>query len=189
MEWLKTHRNDAIIKAFQKKQTLLLKPAAWNAAEGRQSGLALDFIASACALCAPSGPSAHWAKKRNLRFFKRADYILVAVLMLLGGALALFLYATRKSGGYVSVQVDGETVMELSLEEDTRILVGEGGKFTNLLVIEGGAARIAEASCPDQICVNHGAIRYAGESIVCLPHKLVVSVEGGAPGGVDATAR
>ena len=33
------------------------------------SGLALDFIVSACARSAPSGPSAHWMKKRNLRFF------------------------------------------------------------------------------------------------------------------------
>ena len=187
MEWLKTHRNDAIIKAFQKKQTLLLKPAAWNAAEGRQSGLALDFIASACALCAPSGPSAHWVKKRNLRFFNRADYILVAVLMLLGGALTLFLHATRKSGGYVSVQVDGETVMELPLDKAAQVVLGEGGR-TNTLVIRNGTAQVTEAGCPDQVCVRQGAVQYAGESIVCLPHRLIVSIEGGAGSGVDGIA-
>ena len=108
--------------------------------------------------------------------------------MLLGGALAVFLYATRQDGGYVSVQMDGQTVMELPLDEDTQILLGEGGEFTNLLVIESGAARVAEANCPDQICVNHGAIRYEGESIVCLPHRLVVSIEGGPGNDIDGTA-
>ena len=118
----------------------------------------------------------------------RNDAILVAVLLLLGGVLALFLRLTRQAGGVVSVQVDGATVMELPLDEDTRLVLGEGA-HTNTLVIQDGAARVVEASCPDQICVNHGAIRYEGESIACLPHRLVVTVEGGQAGGVDASAK
>ena len=117
------------------------------------------------------------------------DLLLTAALLVLGGALALFLFATRRDGGTVRVQVDGCTELELPLGEDARILLGEGGEFTNLLVIENGAARIVEANCPDQICVNHGAIRYEGESIVCLPHRLVVRVEGGGENPVDGTAR
>ena len=115
----------------------------------------------------------------------RNDAILIAALMLLGGALAVFLYATRQSGGYVSVQMDGQTVMELPLSEDTQVLLGEDG-HTNTLVIRNGTARVAEATCPDQICVRQGAVQYEGESIVCLPHKLVVSVEGGQGSGIDA---
>lgn len=118
----------------------------------------------------------------------RNDAILIAVLLILGGALAAFLYATRQSGGYVSVQVDGETLMELPLSEDTRIVLGSG-EHTNTLVIENGTARVAEAACPDQICVNQGTVQYEGESIVCLPHKLVVTVMGGQANGVDATVR
>lgn len=116
------------------------------------------------------------------------DLLLIAGLLILGGALALFLYAVRQEGGTVRVQADGETVMELPLNEDTRLVLGEDG-HTNTLVIENGTARVAEADCPDQICVSHGAIRYAGESIVCLPHRLVVSVEGGQTDNVDATAK
>ena len=105
--------------------------------------------------------------------------------MLLGGALAVFLYATRQDGGYVSVQMDGQTVMELPLSEDTQVLLGEDG-HTNTLVIRNGTAQVMEADCPDQICVRQGAVQYEGESIVCLPHKLVVSVEGGQGSGIDA---
>ena len=53
---------------------ILLKSAANFAAEGRISGLALDFIGSTRVLCTPSGSMAHWLKKRNLRFFKCGDY-------------------------------------------------------------------------------------------------------------------
>ena len=117
----------------------------------------------------------------------RNDVILVAVLLVLGGALALFLWFTRQAGGYVSVRVDGEVLMELPLDVDTRIVLGEGA-HTNTLVIENGTARVVEAACPDQICVRQGAVRYEGESIVCLPHRLVIAVEGGQANDVDATA-
>ena len=117
----------------------------------------------------------------------RNDVLLIAVLLILGGALAVFLYATRQTGGFVSVQVDGKLLMELPLSEDARIVLGSG-EHTNVLVIENGTAQVVEASCPDQVCVNQGAVQYAGESIVCLPHKLVVTVEGGQVNDVDAIA-
>lgn len=118
----------------------------------------------------------------------RNDAILVAVLVFLGGALALFLWLTRQDGGYVSVQVDGEVLLELPLGEDTRLELGDGG-HTNVLVIEDGTAQVVAASCPDQICVNQGPIRYEGESIVCLPHRLVVTIEGGQANDVDGTVK
>lgn len=118
----------------------------------------------------------------------RNDAILIAVLLLLGGALAVFLRLTRQDGGYVSVQVDGEQLMELPLSADTQVVLGSG-EHTNTLAIENGVARVVEATCPDRICVNQGAVRYEGESIVCLPHKLVITVEGGQTGDLDATVR
>ena len=117
----------------------------------------------------------------------RNDLLLVAAMLLLGGVLALFLRLTRQTGGTVSVRMDGEVVMKLPLGEDAQIVLGEGGR-TNTLVIAGGKARVIEASCPDRICVGQGAIQYAGESIVCLPHRLVVTVEGGPPPVIDAAA-
>lgn len=117
----------------------------------------------------------------------RNDVLLAAALLLLGGALALFLWLTRQTGGIVSVQMDGQVILELPLDEDTQIILGEG-EHTNTLVIRGGKAQVVEASCPDKICVGHGAIQYAGESIVCLPHKLVITVEGGPSPDIDAAA-
>ena len=48
---------------------------------------------------------------------RRNDVLLIAILLAAGGVLALFLWSTRQNGGYVSVQVDGETLMELPLDE------------------------------------------------------------------------
>ena len=116
----------------------------------------------------------------------RNDLLLAAALLRLGGAMALLLWLTRQAGGTVSVQVDGEVIMELPLSEDRSLVLGEGER-TNTLVIRDGKAQVVEASCPDKICVGQGAIQYTGESIVCLPHKLVITVRGGAASGVDGS--
>ena len=122
----------------------------------------------------------NWLKTR------KNDVLLAAALLLLGGALALFLLFTRQEGGTVRVQIDGETVMELPLDQDARLVLGEG-EGTNTLTVSGGTAQIVQADCPDQVCVRQGAVRYAGESIVCLPHRLIVTIEGGAAGGIDGS--
>ena len=116
----------------------------------------------------------------------RNDMFLVAALLLLGGALALFLWLTRQAGGTVTVQIDGKTVLELPLDKNAELVLGEG-EHTNTLVIRDGKAQVVEASCPDQICVRQGAVQYAGESIVCLPHRLAVTVRGGVSGGLDGS--
>lgn len=116
----------------------------------------------------------------------RNDVILIAALLLAAGALALFLLLTRQTGGVARVQIDGETVLELPLDQDAQVILGEG-EHTNTLIIENGAAQVIAADCPDQVCVRQGAVRYSGESIVCLPHKLIVTIEGGGTTDVDGS--
>jgi hypothetical protein len=55
-------------------------------------------------------------------------------------------------------------------------------------VIENNTARIKEADCPDELCVHQKEISKTGESIICLPHKLVIRISGGEEKEVDAMA-
>ena len=45
-----------------------------------------------------------------------------------------------------------------------------------------------EADCPDRLCMRRGAIRYAGDSIICLPNKVVVEISGEDALNLDAVA-
>lgn len=54
----------------------------------------------------------------------------------------------------------------------------ETGSY-NLLAVSDGTVTMEAADCKDQICVHHRPIKSEGESIICLPHKLVVEMEGG----------
>lgn len=78
------------------------------------------------------------------------------------------------------VSRDGVVEERLPLSEDTRLLLKDASGNENLLVIEGGSVRLEDADCPDRLCVRQGAISRSGESIICLPHKLVITIEGRA---------
>ncbi len=116
------------------------------------------------------------------------DILLIAALLVLAGAVFGLLRLTRARGGEAVVTVDGQTVAVLPLAADTALTVGEDRGFRNTVEVAGGRVRVTDADCPDRLCVRQGWISYDGESIVCLPHKLVVAVRGGE-GGPDAIAR
>ncbi len=116
------------------------------------------------------------------------DILLIAALLALAGAVFGLLRLTRARGGEAVVTVDGQTVAVLPLAADTALTVGEDRGFRNTVEVSGGRVRVTDADCPDRLCVRQGWISYDGESIVCLPHKLVVAVRGGED-GLDAIAR
>ena len=80
------------------------------------------------------------------------------------------------------VTIDGEVFGSWPLSEDRTVEIGDG----NRLVIEDGKADMVWADCPDKLCVNQKAISREGESIICLPNKVVVSIVGGEEREVDA---
>lgn len=108
----------------------------------------------------------------------RNDLILVAAILLIAAAGFLLYRANRQPGAFAAVKVDGEVTETYPLSENVEVPIttGEGGEYENLLVIEDGKARIATANCPDEICVKTRPVSYVGETIVCLPHKVVIEI-------------
>ena len=112
---------------------------------------------------------------------KKSDLILILVLLLAAAAGGLFLLFSRHEGTEVVVRINNAVVDRLPLDVDAEKTYELGDGEYNTLVIRDGMARVVEASCPDQICVrNYGSgIRYEGQTIICLPHRLEVSIENG----------
>lgn len=121
---------------------------------------------------------------KKTTFFKnkkiRNDIILAAVILIIAVAGLLFIKFTKAPGNSVVVKIDGKEVVTYSLSDNVRyeIKTGENDEHLNVLVIEKGTAYITEANCPDGICKDYRPISYVGETIVCLPHKVVVEVIG-----------
>lgn len=118
---------------------------------------------------------------------KKNDMLLFGGVILLA-AVTLLLYALfSKKGSCVLVLRDGVETERYLLSEDIEVEIKtEYG--TNHLKIENGYASVTEADCPDKLCVHQKKISKSGESLICLPHRLVIQVESEEKTDTDAVA-
>ena len=118
----------------------------------------------------------------------RNDIILAVVIVLIAAAGLLLFTMNKEVGSTASVKIDGNEVASYSLSENIEIPIktGDNDEYINILTIKDGKAFISEADCPDKICVETRAVSYVGETIVCLPHKLVIEITNeNTDGGLD----
>ena len=120
---------------------------------------------------------------------KKGDIILI-VVVLVAAALLYFsgILSPGGKGAEAQVYVDGQLKETIDLSKDGEYTF-ETENGVNTLKIENGEAKMISADCPDQICVNHGAVSKENESITCLPHKLIVEIHGGEKTDVDVVAQ
>jgi hypothetical protein len=108
----------------------------------------------------------------------RNDIILIGAILLIAAVGLVYLFLFRGRGDTVKVTVDGKAYASYSLSEDRveDIYTGESGEQLNRLVIRNGKAFVETATCRDGICSSHRPIFRDGESIVCLPNRVVITV-------------
>lgn len=115
---------------------------------------------------------------------KKRDWILIILLLAIAGCSYAMIQLTSHTGDQVVVTVDQKEVIRESLSTDQELEVpltnGE-----NVITIKDGTVSMKQADCPDQICVKHKAISKSGESIVCLPHKVVIEIQNEQESDID----
>lgn len=108
--------------------------------------------------------------------FRKKDIILITAILIVAGVFAVFFYIhSQETGEMVCIMLEGKEYGSYSLEEN-RVVAVESERGYNKLVIKDYEVFMEEADCPDQYCVEHRAISKTNETIVCLPHKLVVEL-------------
>ena len=123
-------------------------------------------------------------KKSRLKPF---DGIIVVVLVLLSFLpLVIFtrqqaaLNAQPEAVHYTAkLSIDGQEIKTFDLvagqKKYTYRYEDADGDY-NVITVDGRQIRITDANCGDLICVQRGWIEKAGETIVCLPHKLIIEI-------------
>ena len=112
----------------------------------------------------------------------KKEIIITSSLLLISVISLIVISLAMPIGASVEVCEDGKLTAVYSLEADGEYSLLGGA---NILVIENGYAYIKEADCPDLTCVRTGKISKVGETIICLPHKLSVTVTGEAEEGPE----
>lgn len=103
---------------------------------------------------------------------KKADFLIIAAaaIVLAGGSFF------QSGGERVSVYVDGKLYKTVPLGKPTEVVVAtEYGN--NTVKVDKDGVRVIDADCPDRLCERMAA-KKSGQSIICLPHRLSVVIEG-----------
>ncbi len=120
----------------------------------------------------------------------RNDMVLMAIITCL--AVFFIVFGLEKmvagpKGAMVQVTVEGRVVDTIPLTLDDHYNMQFQDK-RNGFDVRKGQVKMTAANCPDGLCLHQKAIQYENETIVCLPHRLVLKVVGGEDKGVDAVA-
>ncbi|MEE3440121.1 NusG domain II-containing protein, partial [Ruminococcus sp.] len=106
---------------------------------------------------------------------KKRDIILVVSLLVVAGIVFLIFNINNKSGKTVVITENGSTYGTYSLSEN-KVIDIKTDLGHNKVVIKDSKVHMEEADCPDKYCVDKGEISKTNESLICLPHKLVVEI-------------
>lgn len=119
---------------------------------------------------------------------KRNDIILIVVVIIVGLSVMAFLNLNKTEGSKVLLIVNDKTVKSFSLSKNISYSYKNKDGILNTFRIKNGYVDMLDATCPDKLCVRHKKIHYNHETIVCLPHKLVLEIVGGENQDVDMIA-
>lgn len=104
---------------------------------------------------------------------KKRDFLLIAVILIAAGAVWLIssVYNTGM-GGKLRISVDNQEYGVFNLTEDRVISIGD----TNKCQIKDGKVSMLYGECPDQVCVHSAAICQNGQTIICMPNRVVLEI-------------
>lgn len=118
-----------------------------------------------------------------MKIFKKMDIVIIICLVGIS-FLPHILFAKNLNKDfdlvYAVIKVDGKVYKEIPLssskEDNSFTIKTENGN--NTILVKDKKISITHANCHDSLCVNQGSKSRVGDSIVCLPHKLIIEIKG-----------
>ena len=110
--------------------------------------------------------------------FCKSDFFAIGMVAVVAILVSVIFWTKvgSEEGNMVMIYQDGSLIRELSLGTDTEVVIG--GDYENVVTIKDGKAAITRSDCPGTDCVHSGWIHEAGRSIVCLPNRVELRIEG-----------
>ena len=118
-------------------------------------------------------------KKKHMKLeFCKNDFLAIGIVAAIAILVSVIFWTSvgAEEGSMLSIYQEGVLIKELSLDSDVEFVIE--GDYKNVITIKDGKAAITESDCPGTDCVHSGWIHEAGRSIVCLPNRVELRIEG-----------
>ena len=121
--------------------------------------------------------------------FCKGDVVVISFVIMLAILIGVVFWMKTgtEQGNAVVVYQEGEKIQENTLDKDTEVLIENN--YTNKLIVRDKKVAIVESDCPGMDCVHSGWISGKGRSLVCLPNRVEIRIEGDIDSEVDFIVR
>lgn len=118
-----------------------------------------------------------------MRTLKKLDIVIIILLFILSFTPNIIFSKTISNSNklvYASIKIDGKLYdnIPLSTNKGEKKLNIKTPTGNNSILIRDNIIKVISADCKDDLCVKQGEISKVGESIICLPHKLIIEIKG-----------
>lgn len=123
--------------------------------------------------------------KALLKLLKPYDFLLILltlVMALLPSIISYHYYRSQSTGDIIAiVKIDGKTVDQFVLDptsgHEEKTYYPHDNQY-NIIEKDNDRIRVKEDNSPDQIAVRTGWISEPGQTSICLPHGLIIEIQG-----------
>lgn len=112
--------------------------------------------------------------------FKKADIFLILLLLAAGFGVSFWFLSgsSTAENSNITITVNGTLYGTYPLSQNRELEIQNENGY-NRILIQDGTVEVEEANCTGQECVRQGKIISPGQSIVCLPNRVVIQITGG----------
>ena len=119
---------------------------------------------------------------KSVQRLKPGDIVIIGCVMF--GIAASMLGVRTLPGNTAVISIDNEIRYALELGKD-RILTVKGAYGDMVIKVEAGEIWVEEVHCPRKVCMRTGRISQKGQTIVCLPNRIIIRIEGNGNEALD----
>lgn len=115
-----------------------------------------------------------------MKLIKKMDIVIIIGLLLLSFSPNIIFAKTLSKindNKYATVKIEGQYYDNINLSANNEITL-ETPNGKNILVVQNNEIKMKYSECNDSICVKQGNISKVGQTIICLPHELIIEIKG-----------
>lgn len=111
--------------------------------------------------------------QRKIRIW---EILIICIIVILSVFLFLLFKIFSRDGKIAVITIDSEVIRTINLQTQANT-VFVPDKLENVIIeVDGGKIRVLSSDCTDKICMHNGFISKVGESIICMPNKLIIEI-------------
>ncbi|MGL4850736.1 MAG: NusG domain II-containing protein [Clostridium sp.] len=117
---------------------------------------------------------------KHIKLLKKFDiFIIISLLIISFTPLIFFKVSSSNTSSkkFVTVKVNGVLKEQFNINEDKTFNISTPHGNNKVSILDG-IVSMSDADCTDKLCVNSKPISNIYQSIICLPHSLIIEIEG-----------